>query len=65
MNERQIVLEHDENQLLDPKGLAKELGVSVYYVWSHIREIPHVKLGRLTRFRRSDIRAYLEKLAKS
>ena len=51
------------DSLLTPQQVAEMLGVklSTIYSWTHMGFIPTVKLGRLIRFRRSSIQAWLEK----
>jgi excisionase family DNA binding protein len=48
-------------QLLTPQQMAGKLGVAVstIYQWTHTGFIPHVKLGRLVRFRESDVEKWL------
>ena len=57
----------DEDRLLDSKEVADLLGFSVWFVKAHrTREprIPFIRVGaRCVRFRRSDIRAWVEALA--
>lgn len=50
------------NRLMTPEEVAKMLGVkpSTIYQWKHQGYIPHVKLGRLLRFRESDINQWIE-----
>jgi len=52
--------------LLTPQEIAEVLGVSksTIYQWTHQEYIPHVKLGRFVRFRKSQIEIWLEKKAK-
>ena len=52
--------------LLTPQEIADVLGVSksTIYQWTHQEYIPHVKLGRFVRFRKSQIEIWLEKKAK-
>ena len=52
--------------LLTPQEIADVLGVSksTIYQWTHQEYIPHVKLGRFVRFRKSAIEIWLEKKAK-
>lgn len=51
-----------DRRLLTAKELSEELGVklSTVYSWTHMGFIPTVKLGRLIRFRKSSIQAWLE-----
>ncbi len=51
------------NQFLSPAEVAELLGVkkSTVYQWTHQGFIPHVKLGRLVRFREAEIMAWVEK----
>jgi excisionase family DNA binding protein len=49
-------------RLLNMVEVAEMLGVeeSTVYSWTHRKTIPHIKIGRLLRFRESDIAAWLE-----
>jgi len=49
------------NRLLTPDEIADLLGVqkSTIYQWTHQGFIPHVKLGRLVRFREAEIAMWL------
>ncbi|HUV31684.1 MAG TPA: helix-turn-helix domain-containing protein [Acidobacteriota bacterium] len=51
------------NKLLTPDEVAELLGVekSTIYQWTHQGFIPHVKLGRLIRFRRDKVDKWLQK----
>jgi excisionase family DNA binding protein len=51
------------NRLLIPAEIADLLGVktSTVYQWTHIGFIPHVKLGRLVRFREQAVMEWIEK----
>jgi excisionase family DNA binding protein len=50
-------------KLLTPQQIADYLGVkpSTIYQWTHQGFIPHVKLGRLVRFREADVAKWIEK----
>jgi excisionase family DNA binding protein len=50
-------------RLLTPAEIADLLGVkqSTIYQWSHQGFIPHVKLGRLLRFREQAVAEWVEK----
>jgi len=50
-------------KLLTPQEVADYLGVkkSTIYQWTHQEYIPHVKLGKLVRFRLKDIDEWLER----
>lgn len=50
-------------KLLTPEQVAEQLGVkkSTIYKWTHEGYIPHVKLGRLVRFRQPDIDVWIAK----
>ena len=52
-----------EKQLLDTKEAAEFLGISknTLYEWIIQRKIPHIKVGRLVKFRREDLEAWLKK----
>lgn len=47
---------------LDPGELSNFLKVklSTVYYWTHINYVPHVKLGRLVRFRKSEIERWIK-----
>jgi excisionase family DNA binding protein len=51
-------------ELMTIKDVAKKLGVSENWVYSHLRErkplIPHVRLGGNIRFREEDIDVWIE-----
>lgn len=48
--------------LLTPDQIAAKLGIklSTVYQWTHQGFIPHIKLGKLVRFREPDIVKWLE-----
>ena len=50
-------------QLLDTDGAAEFLGIrkNTLYEWVIERKIPHVRVGRLLKFRREDMEAWLKK----
>ncbi len=50
--------------LLGVKELAQYLGVSVQWVYERVqlKEIPYIKVGKLLRFRKSDIDGWLDGL---
>jgi excisionase family DNA binding protein len=50
-------------RLLNVQEIAESLGVkpSTIYQWTHQGFIPHVKLGRLLRFKETDIVNWIEK----
>lgn len=52
----------DIERLLLPQDVAALIGVklSTVYQWTHLGYIPHVKLGRLIRFKRISIQRWLE-----
>ncbi len=50
----------DGEALLSVEGLAEYLGVEKDWVYSHVREIPHSKVGRFPRFRKAEIDKWLE-----
>jgi len=52
-----------EKQLLDTKGASEFLGISknTLYEWIIQRKIPHIKVGRLVKFKREDLEAWLKK----
>jgi len=49
------------DKLLTPQEIANCLGVqpSTIYQWTHQGFIPHVKLGRLVRFREADVTKWI------
>ena len=51
------------NRLLTIDQLSELLQVkkSTIYQWTHEEFIPHVKLGRLVRFREAEVMSWLEK----
>jgi len=55
------------NRLLTPAEIADLLGVkpSTIYQWTHQKFIPHVKLGRLVRFREQVVLEWVEKRSES
>ena len=71
LNPTRIVSEKDivsgqikkEKQLLDTKEAAEFLGISknTLYEWIIQRKIPHIKVGRLVKFRREDLEAWLKR----
>jgi len=50
-------------KLLTSQEIADYLGVklSTIYSWTHLGFIPHIKVGRLVRFKESDVRSWLKK----
>jgi excisionase family DNA binding protein len=56
----------NQNQLLGTKEAAVLLGVSTLtlYTWVSQRRIPHIKVGRLTKFKRDDLTTWLERRTK-
>ncbi len=50
----------DRSNLLSVEGLAEYLDVEKDWVYSHIKEIPHSKVGRFPRFRKAEIDKWLE-----
>jgi len=50
-------------KLLTPQQIADILGVrkSTIYQWTHQGYIPHVKLGKLVRFREKKVMEWIEK----
>jgi excisionase family DNA binding protein len=46
--------------LLDADELAQLLRVPRSWVYSHLRELPVIRLGRYVRFRRSEVERFLE-----
>ena len=58
----------DDDALLDKNQAAALLGYSVWWVQEHVTRkeprLPVVKIGRLTKFRRSDLREFVAKFAR-
>lgn len=54
-------------KLLTPEEIANLLGVklSTIYSWTHLGFIPHIKMGRLIRFREEEILKWINKLEKA
>ena len=46
--------------LMDADELAKILRVPRSWVYSHLQELPVIRLGRYVRFRRSEVERFLE-----
>ncbi len=53
-----------DDSLLGVKELAEYIGVSVQWVYERVqlKEIPYIKVGKLLRFRKSDIDTWLDDL---
>ena len=53
-----------DDSLLGVKELAQYLGVSVQWVYERVqlKEIPHIKVGKHVRFKKSDIDHWLDSL---
>lgn len=47
--------------LLDANEVAQILRVPRSWIYSHLRELPAIRLGRYVRFRRSEVEHFLEK----
>jgi excisionase family DNA binding protein len=47
--------------LLDAGEVAQILRVPRSWIYSHLKELPVIRLGRYVRFRRSEIERFLEK----
>ena len=58
----EVEIEEDD-PLLDMKGVSKEANLppSKIYVYAAAGEMPAFKLGKYWRFRRSELRAWIEK----
>jgi excisionase family DNA binding protein len=50
---------HADAILLDADEVAQILRVPRSWVYSHLRELPAIRLGRYVRFRRSEIERFL------
>lgn len=50
------------DKMLSPKELAVVLGISLetLYVWTAQRRIPHIKIGRLVRFKLDEVKKWLD-----
>lgn len=62
--------EHTAEELLTPEDVATWLKVKPAWVRAHANgnrkpELPSLKMGAYRRFRRQDIQAFIEQLAKS
>ncbi len=51
---------HDGDKIFTVETLAEYLDVEKDWVYSHIKEIPHSKVGRFPRFRKAEIDKWLE-----
>lgn len=51
---------HDGDKIFTVATLAEYLGMEKDWVYSHIKEIPHHKVGRFPRFRKREIDKWLE-----
>jgi excisionase family DNA binding protein len=49
-----------DNMLLNAEEVAQILRVPKSWVYSHLRELPAIRLGRYVRFRRCEIERFLE-----
>lgn len=52
-----------ETKLLNADEVAQILRVPRSWVYSHLRELPVIRLGRYVRFRRSEIARFLDQQA--
>ena len=52
-----------EKRFIGPKELSDYLDVSVntVYSWTHMRQIPHVKMGKLVKFDLKEIDKWVDK----
>ena len=50
-----------DNELMGVEELAKYLNVGNDWVYAHVKEIPHYKIGRFPKFRKKLIDKWLEK----
>ena len=67
MDNREVVASHPlfgtvraDAILLDAGEVAEILRVPRSWVYSHLKELPTIRLGRYVRFRRSEIERFLE-----
>jgi excisionase family DNA binding protein len=55
-----IETQHETLQFLTADQVARLLNVKRSWVYSHVQDLPTRRFGRLLRFHRDDIQAYLE-----
>jgi excisionase family DNA binding protein len=55
---------HD-SMLLNADEVARVLRVPKSWVYSHLSELPAIRLGRYLRFRRSEVERFLEEIAEA
>lgn len=55
------IVSKEQEEWMNVVQVSEFMGVSVAYVNAHIHEIPHTKVGRLNRFRKSDIIRMMER----
>lgn len=55
-------MNYSKENMVNMSELAAFLGIkmSTLYAWVHSKSIPHYKIGRLVKFRRSEIDEWLE-----
>jgi len=54
-------MEESHNNYLTIHALSTYLGIKPKTLYARVKEIPHYKIGRLIRFRKEDIDAWMEK----
>ena len=54
-------MEESHNNYLTIHALSTYLGIKPKTLYARIKEIPHYKVGRLIRFRKEDVDAWMEK----
>jgi len=59
-DENPIQIFAPESILLDADELSQILRVPRSWVYSHLRELPVIRLGRYVRFKRSEVERFLE-----
>jgi excisionase family DNA binding protein len=59
-NSIQAFTSSPDSILLDAVELAQILRVPRSWVYSHLRELPVIRLGRYVRFKRSEVERFLE-----
>jgi excisionase family DNA binding protein len=59
-DENTIQIFAPESILLDADELSQILRVPRSWVYSHLRELPVIRLGRYVRFKRSEVERFLE-----
>ena len=50
------------DEFLSTEQAAKHLGVTADWINRHIRELPHIKVGRFNKFKKSDLDKFRERI---